>query len=103
MLSDGIIYFQKQVNTRNAKAVLGTPVVHLTKDGRKTMHKSWEYIDPNREAFTCPACKVALTPNVENLVSAVTQLVYRDFEGMENWGVFIDQRDGAIIDLLKSE
>jgi hypothetical protein len=99
-LSDGIIRFYKQDNTLNAKAVLGYPVIHRTKDGRKTMHRSGKDIDVTSEPFICPDCKVALTPNVENLVEAVTLLVYRDFEGMEDWGVFIDQRGGAVIGLL---
>ena len=100
MLSDEMIYFQRQVNTRKAKAVIGTPKVHRTKDGRTTIRRSFEGIDVRTEAFTCPDCKVALTPNVGKLIGAVTLLVYPDFEGMENWGVFIDQRGGAVVDLL---
>jgi len=95
---DGNVHFQRVMNTRRSRVVLGTPVFHLTADGRKTTHRSWVFLDSTTgQEFECPECKAHPVANGVELARVVVEAIARSTE--RGWGlpVLIDPFGGATV------
>jgi hypothetical protein len=97
---DGLAYFQRYVNVRKAKVVLGTPLLHRTFDGRTTAHSTWEYMEligDSSYQFRCPECKAAPVVSAFELALVVGDATARS--STPNWGlpVLIDPWGGSTV------